>query len=83
MRRCLFLIDLPKDGGLVIDYLLAVNPTDRSGSSLTSRAKDNSVLGRTQTAILASSDAAKPRVPVPKSRVVSLSPTFAGRDLTL
>ena len=26
--------------------------------------------------------AANPRVPVPKSRVVSLSPTFAGRDLT-
>ena len=30
----------------------------------------------------ASSASANPRVPVPKSRVVSLSPTFAGRDLT-
>ena len=28
-------------------------------------------------------DVAKPRVPVPKSRVTSLSPTFAGRDRTL
>jgi hypothetical protein len=26
-------------------------------------------------------DAANPRVPAPKSRVVSLSPTFAGRDV--
>src|SRR5215471_2552437 len=33
--------------------------------------------------MVASSDAANPRVPVPKSRVVSLSPTFAGRDLML
>ena len=33
--------------------------------------------------MLASSDAANPRVPVRKSRVISLSPTFAGRDLTL
>ena len=45
-----------------------------------SPAKDSSVPGRTQTATPASSDAANPRVPVPKSRVVSLSPTFAGRD---
>src|SRR5262249_19956970 len=33
--------------------------------------------------MVASSDAANPRVPVPKSRVVSMSPTFAGRDLML
>src|SRR5215470_14662804 len=33
--------------------------------------------------MVASSDAANPRVPVPKSCVVSLSPTFAGRDLML
>src|SRR5215469_11408235 len=44
---------------------------------------DNSVPGRTQTATSGSSDAANPRVPVPKSRVLSLSPTFAGRDLML
>src|SRR5262249_30878251 len=43
----------------------------------------NSVPGSTQTAMVAASDAANPRVPVPKSRVVSLSPTFAGRDLML
>ena len=42
----------------------------------------SSVPGRTQTATAASSAAANPRVQVPKSRVVSLSPTFAGRDLT-
>src|SRR6516165_8536507 len=33
--------------------------------------------------MVASSDAANPRVPAPKSRVVSLSPTFAGRELML
>jgi SAM-dependent methyltransferase len=36
----------------------------------------------TQTARLASSEAANPRVPVPKFRVVSLSLTCASRDLT-
>jgi hypothetical protein len=36
-----------------------------------------------QTATFTSSCAANPRVPVPKLCVVSLSPTFAGRDLTL
>src|SRR6516164_9913336 len=46
-------------------------------------AKDSSVPERTQTATFMSSDAANPRVPVPKFCVVSLSPTFAGRDLTL
>jgi len=50
---------------------------------MTSRANDNSVPGRTQTTTFESSDAANPRVPVPEERVVSLSPTFAGRDLTL
>ena len=39
--------------------------------------KDNSVPGRTQIARFASSDAANPRVPKPKLRVVSLSPIFA------
>jgi hypothetical protein len=38
---------------------------------------------QTQTAMFMSSAAANPRVPVPKLCVVSLSPTFAGRDLTL
>ena len=49
---------------------------------LTLSEKDNSVPGRRQTATLASSDAANPCVPVQKLRVVSLSPTLAGRDLT-
>src|SRR5258708_34553197 len=36
-----------------------------------------------QTAVVKSSGAANPHVPVLKLWVVSLSPTFAGRDLTL
>src|SRR6266480_7142791 len=36
-----------------------------------------------QTAVVESSGVANPRVPVLKLWVVSLSPTFAGRDLTL
>src|SRR6516162_4957462 len=54
-----------------------------SSETITEPENANSVPGRTQTAMVASSDAANPRVPVPKSRVVSLSPTFAGRDLML
>src|SRR5512136_3253375 len=49
----------------------------------TSPAKASSVPGITHTASPRSSAAAKPRVPVPKSRVTSLSPTFAGRERTL
>jgi hypothetical protein len=82
MSGDLFFIDLPKDRRFCALTLLRQlsRPIDWHA---TSRAKDNSVPGRTQTATLVSSDAANPRVPVPKSRVVSLSPTFAGRDLTL
>ena len=82
MGRYPFFVDLPKDGGLVL-YDLSRQANSPTGKHVTSPAKDNSVPGRTQTARFASSDAANPRVPVPKSRVVSLSPTFAGRDLTL
>jgi hypothetical protein len=70
-------VDLPKDRGLISRQ--ANRPI---GKRVTSPANDNSVPGKTQTATLASPGAANPRVPVPKSRVVSLSPTFAGRDLT-
>jgi hypothetical protein len=70
MRRCLFLIDLPKDGGLVIDYLIpSTQQTGREAPDLARKGQFRS--RRTQTAILASSDAAKPRVPVPKARVVN------------
>ena len=55
-------------------------PVDRRA---TSPLKANSVPGITHTANPRSSAAAKPRVPVPKSRVTSLSPTFAGRERTL
>ena len=64
------------------DAQLNRQPYGPIGVDAISPAKDSSVPGRTQTATPASSDAANPRVPVPKSRVVSLSPTFAGRDLT-
>ena len=70
-----------------VSLLASMDPARQPNRELrehvTSPAKDNSVPGRRQTAMLASSDAANPRVPVRKSRVVSLSPTFAGRDLTL
>src|SRR5260370_676027 len=49
----------------------------------TSREIASSVPGSTHTAVVASSWAAKPRVPVPKLRVVILSPTLAARDFTL
>src|SRR6266478_10058074 len=52
------------------------------GLHFTSSEKASSVPGRMQTAVVESSGAANPRVPVLKLRVVSLSPTFAGRDLT-
>jgi hypothetical protein len=74
----LFFVDLPKDCRLVGDQ-----PNRPIAESATSPVKDNSVPGRTQTTTLASSDAENPRVPVSKLRVVSLSPTSAGRDLTL
>ena len=57
-------------------------PMKRGYETITGLENASSVPGRTQTATLASSAAANPRVQVPKSRVVSLSPTFAGRDLT-
>src|SRR5260221_2373219 len=53
------------------------------GAHITSPEKASSVPGRMQTAVVESSGVANPRVPVLKLWVVSLSPTFAGRDLTL
>src|SRR5262245_62761273 len=49
---------------------------------VTSSEKASSVPGRMHTAVVQSSGAANPRVPVLKLIVVSLSPTLAGRDLT-
>src|SRR6266481_8642793 len=48
----------------------------------TSSEKASSVPGRMHTAVVGSSGAANPRVPVLKLTVLSLSPTLAGRDLT-
>ena len=53
------------------------------GKQATVPAKASSVPGIKQTAMRKLSVSANPRVPVPKSRVTSLSPTFAGRDCTL
>jgi hypothetical protein len=50
--------------------------TKRDSVIVTALENASSVPGRTQTATARSSAAAKPRVPVPKSRVVSLSPTW-------
>src|SRR4029077_16728962 len=59
------------------------HPSRPVGKHVTSPAKASSVPGVTQTARPRSSAAEKPRVPVPKSRVTSLSLTFAGRERTL
>src|SRR6266508_997110 len=53
-----------------------------AGAHLTCSEKASSVPGRTHTAVVESSGAANPRVPVLKFTVLSLSPTLAGRDLT-
>src|SRR5262245_49098716 len=63
--------------------VLVFQPSRPAGRHATSLAKASSVPGRTHTASPGSSDAENPRVPVPKSRVTSLSPTCAGRDRTL
>src|SRR5262245_38571275 len=52
------------------------------GAHFTSSEKASSVPGRMHTAVVESSGAANPRVPVLKLTVLSLSPTLAGRDLT-
>src|SRR6478672_7258467 len=65
---------------LIVCVLHPSRPVDKHA---TSPAKASSVPGITHTASRRSSAAEKPRVPVPKSRVTSLSPTFAGRERTL
>jgi hypothetical protein len=77
MRGRFFFVDLTKDR---IDCL---GPPNRPVRQAISPAKASSVPGIKHTAVPRLSTSAKPRVPVPKSRVTSLSPTFAGRDCTL
>jgi hypothetical protein len=48
-----------------------------------SRSVDRRTLTERSSDVRQTNQSAKPRVPVPKYRVVSLSPTFAGRVLTL
>jgi hypothetical protein len=64
----------------VLELIVLVCQPERR--DLTSAEKASSVPGRMQTAVVESSGAANPRVPVLKLQLVSLSPTFAGRDLT-
>src|SRR5207244_4909386 len=67
----------------VVEFIvLGFQPSIPDGAHITSPEKASSVPGRMQTAVVESSGAANPHVPVLKLRVVSLSPTFAGRDLT-
>ena len=81
MSGYFFFVDLPKDRRLILDRTVVPRPQS-SWQTLNFVSKGQ--LGPwAQTATFASSDAANPRVPVPKSRVVSLSPTLAGRDLML
>src|SRR6266700_5763596 len=63
--------------------LVVLQPKRRDDAHITSAEKASSVPGRMQTAVVESSGAANPHVPVLKLWVVSLSSTFAGRDLTL
>ena len=63
--------------------LIVLQPERRNDAHITSAEKASSVPGRMQTVVVESSGAANPHVPVLKLWVVSLSPTFAGRDLTL
>src|SRR6266516_1022420 len=63
--------------------LIVLQLKRRDDAHITSAEKASSVPGRMQTAVVESSGAANPHVPVLKLWVVSLSPTFAGRDLTL
>src|SRR5215467_9464840 len=62
---------------------IVLHPKTRDDAHITSAEKASSVPGRMQTAVVESSGAENPHVPVLKLRVVSLSPTVAGRDLTL
>src|SRR5258706_8348598 len=67
----------------VVDFITFTLQLRRlNGAHFTSSEKASSVPGRMQTAVVRSSGEANPRVPVLKLRVVSLSPTLAGRDLT-
>lgn len=73
MPAGLILVGLPEDIAVlkasVCPSVMPATPTTMSSANA------SSVPGRTQTAVVGSSGAANPRVPTPKFRVVSLSPT--------
>jgi hypothetical protein len=77
MRGRLVFVDLAEDRRLMIDGL-GLPISGPAGKQATWPAKASSVPGIKHTAVPTSLTSAKPRVPVPKSRVTSLSPTFAG-----
>src|SRR5258708_40144446 len=66
----------------MLKFIVFVFQLRRNGMQFSSSEKASSVPGRMDTAVVESSGAANPRVPVLKLIVVSLSPTLAGRDLT-
>src|ERR1700730_229606 len=68
---------------LCSSFFARVHQSKPRGRQHSPSSKDASAVpGRTQTAVVQSSGAANPCVPVLKLWVVSLSPTLAGRDLT-
>src|SRR5258708_11206651 len=68
----------------VVEFIvLGFHPSIPDAEHIAPPEKASRVRGRMQTAVVESSGVANPRVPVLKLWVVSLSPTFAGRDLTL
>jgi hypothetical protein len=67
---------------VVVEWLIVVSDHRKKRVTITFLEKTSSVPARTHTATVGSSGAANPRVPLPKSRVVSLSPILAGRDVT-
>jgi hypothetical protein len=75
------LVDLPKDRRPEL-YCFGLAAKEAKRGAFTSSEKASSVPGRMHTAVVESSGAANPRVPVLKLIVVSFSPTLAGRDLT-
>jgi hypothetical protein len=66
----------------VLEFIVFILQPKKDGMHFASSEKASSVPGRMHTAVVESSGAANPRVPVLKLIVVSLSPTLAGRDLT-
>jgi hypothetical protein len=81
MRSRVALVDLPKDGRRVSDHSRL--PRKQTASAAPYRSPEGKFRSRkTQNAVLVSSGAANPIVPVLKCWVLSFSPALAARDFT-